>query len=118
MEPTPKRLCFGEPGSAQGTSTAVDAPVVAPPPVIVEGLMSPADQSGVNATWLCEHGSPRTASHLAFMIEALTNYQRGFSRIAPHLLSRLLIASGNDKSSAPDAHVWVSSECGTSRSSR
>ena len=70
--------------------------------------LTPADQVGIDAAWLCEYGSPQMASFVSFLIEAMTNSQRGFPRIAAHCLARLKIASGNDKSSAPDAHSAVS----------
>ena len=41
---------------------------------------------------------------MSFLMEAQTNYQRGFSRIPAHCLTRPLVAAGNDKTSAPDMH--------------
>ena len=113
MEPPLKRLC-------PDTSTSVfDAPIPAadatdthtnaqPLAVSVDLLLTRAEQFGIDAAWLCEYGSPQTAALASFLIEAATNFQRGFPRIAAHCLARPKIASGNDKSSAPEAHASVS----------
>ena len=70
--------------------------------VSVHRRLSPPDQRGIDAAWLCEHASPLTAEYTSFLIEATKNFQRGFPPIPAHCLARPCIASGNDKTSAPD----------------
>jgi len=81
MPPPPKRSCLES--------------------ISVDGLLSRAEELGIDAAWLCEYGSPNTASFLSFLVEALTHFQRGFPPIPAHCLTRPLVASGNDKTSAP-----------------
>ena len=80
------------------SDTQTDAQPLA---VSVDLQLSRADQLGIDAAWLFEYGSPKTASFLSFLTEATTNFQRGFPPIPTHCLARPCVASGNDKTSAP-----------------